>query len=245
MNALVKIAILGLYNSRSTALAGALHRLGVHMGAPFWYSSDECAKNNFYEPWDLACLLRFWWNEPDIRENTPPHIRIACLASWVRLRQCAYPTAVGAKHPLLCLCGDDLVTAWGADTIFLRTYRPLEESIEWLRARHWFAQREESLQRRLWQALDDFCARQPHLSIEYRRLRSDTVAVLREIADYAHLTPTALNGRPRRRLSIVPDKMATVHFSWQGLMHTAMMSSSLSLVRNSVTMGRNLPQQVS
>src|SRR5487761_787575 len=86
MNILPPIAILGLYNSGSTALAGALHRLGVHMGAPFWYSSDERAKNNFYEPWDLACQLRFWWNEPNIRENTDRQLRIACLGNWVRLR---------------------------------------------------------------------------------------------------------------------------------------------------------------
>ena len=191
MNALPKIAILGLYNSGSTALAGALHRLGVHMGAPFWYSSDERAANNFYEPWGLACQLRFWWNEPDIRENTPRHIRIACLANWVRLRQCFHQSAVGAKHPLLCLCGDDLVAAWGADTIFLRACRPLEESIERLRARNWFAQREEPLQRRLWQALEEFCGRQPHLPVEHHRLRSDPAVVLREIAAYCHLGPTA------------------------------------------------------
>jgi hypothetical protein len=191
MNTLPRVAILGLYNSGSTALAGALHRLGVHMGAPFWYSSDERAKNNFYEPWDLACQLRFWWNEPNIRENTDRQTRITCLANWVRLRQCFYPGAVGAKHPLLCLCADDLVTAWGANTIFLRACRPLEESINRLRARNWFPQREEALQRRLWQALEDFCACQPHLPVEYNRLRSDPAAVLREIADYAHLTPSA------------------------------------------------------
>lgn len=190
MNALPKIAILGLYNSGSTALAGALHRLGVHMGEPFWYSSDEHAKNNFYEPWDLACQLRFWWNEPDIRENTDRQIRIACLANWLRLRQCYYQTAVGVKHPLLCLCGDDLVTAWGADTIFLRAYRPLDESIERLRARRWFAQREEQIQRRLWQALEAFCTRQPHLLVDYRRLRSDPATALREIAEYAGVQPT-------------------------------------------------------
>jgi hypothetical protein len=191
MSVLPRIAILGLYNSGSTAVAGALHRLGVHMGAPFWFSSDERAKNNFYEPWDLACQLRFWWNEPEIRENTDRHIRISCLANWVRLRQCFYLSAVGAKHPLLCLCGADLVTAWGPDTVFLRACRPLDESIERLRARNWFPQRGEALQRRLWRALEEFCTRQPHLPVEYGRLRSDPAAVLREIADYAHLAPTA------------------------------------------------------
>lgn len=191
MNAFPRIVILGLYNSGSTALAGALHRLGVHMGEPYWYSSDERAKNNFYEPWDLACLLRYWWNEPDIRENTDRQTRIACLANWVRLRRCFYQSPIGAKHPLLCVCGDDLVTAWGVDTIFLRSCRPLEESIGRLRARNWFPQRGEALQRRLWQTMGEFCVRQPHLSVEYRRLLSDPAAVLREIAAYAHLEPTA------------------------------------------------------
>ena len=186
-----RIAVLGLYNSGSTALAGALHRLGVHMGSPFWYSSDDCAKNNYYEPWDLGCQLRYWWNEPAIRENTDRQTRIACLANWVRMRQCFHQGAVGAKHPLLCLCGDDIVTAWGADTIFLRACRPLDESIERLKARNWFSNREDSLQRTLWQALERFCARQPHLPVEYRRLRNEPTIVLREIAAYAHLHPTA------------------------------------------------------
>jgi hypothetical protein len=186
-----RIAVLGLYNSGSTALAGALHRLGVHMGSPFWYNSDDNAKNNYYEPWDLGCQLRYWWNEPAIRENTDRQTRIACLGNWVRMRQCFHQVAVGAKHPLLCLCGEDLLTAWGADTIFLRACRLLDESIERLKARNWFSNHEDSLQRTLWQALEQFCARQPHLPVEYRRLRSEPAAVLREIAAYAHLHPTA------------------------------------------------------
>lgn len=190
MNALPRIAILGLYNSGSTALAGALHRLGVHMGAPFWHIFDKGVRTNSYEPWDLACMLRHWWNEPDVRETTDRQSRIDCLVNWVRLRQCFHQNAVGAKHPLLCLCADDLLTAWGADTVFLRAYRPLEESIERLRARRWLAQREGPLQRQLWQVLEEFCSRWPHLPVEYRRLRSDTDSVLQEIAAYAHLGPT-------------------------------------------------------
>jgi hypothetical protein len=191
MNALPRIAVLGLYNSGSTALAGALHRLGVHMGAPFWHHSDDNSKHNFYEPWDLACMLRYWWSEPAIRETTDRAIRISCLANWIRLRQHFHQGAAGAKHPLLSLCGEDLVTAWGADTIFLWAWRPLDESIERLRARNWFPNQEAQLQRRLWEALERFFARQPHLRVEYRRLRHDPANVLREIAVYARVDPTA------------------------------------------------------
>jgi hypothetical protein len=190
MNALPRIAVLGLYNSGSTALAGALHRLGVHMGAPFWYHSDDNSSRNFYEPWDLSCQLRYWWREPAIWEMTERAIRVDCLANWVRLRQSFHQSAVGAKHPLLSLCGEDLVTAWGADTIFLRAWRPLDESIERLKERKWFANQEEPLQRRLWEELERFCTRQPHLRVEYHRLRTYPAAALREIAAYAHLEPT-------------------------------------------------------
>lgn len=191
MNMPPPIAVLGLYNSGSTALAGALHRLGVHMGPPYWYNSDEDAKDNYYEPWDLGCQLRYWWNEPLLRENTDGRIRIACLANWLRMRQAIHPGVVGAKHPLLCLCGEELVTAWGQNTIFLRTWRPLEESIARLKARNWFSPHEDRLQRILWQALEQFCARRLHFTVEYPHWRTEPAVVLREIADYAHLHPTA------------------------------------------------------
>lgn len=191
MNAAPPLAVLGLYNSGSTAVAGALHRMGVHLGGPFWYNSDDNSPDNFYEPWDLGCQLRYWWNEPDLRENTDRPTRLLCLANWLHLRRCVYAGTVGAKHPLLCLCAEDLPAAWGEQTIFVRTWRPLPESIARLKARGWFPNYEERLQGILWQVLEQFCARRPHLRIEYQRLRKEPAAVLGEIAEYAHLTPTA------------------------------------------------------
>jgi hypothetical protein len=190
MNAPPPIAVLGIYNSGSTALAGALHRLGVHMGAPFWSCPDDSSPNNYYEPWDLGCLLRCWWNEPELRENTERSTRIACLSTWLRMRRGLHRGVVGAKHPMLCLSGDDLLAAWGADTLFVRACRPLEESIARLKVRGWFPHYEDRLQRILWQALERFCARQPHVPVEYQRLREEPAAVLREVAAYVHLNPT-------------------------------------------------------
>ncbi|HEY7158747.1 MAG TPA: hypothetical protein VH575_32685 [Gemmataceae bacterium] len=186
-----RIAVLGLYNSGSTALAGVLHRLGVDMGAPFWFNSDDNSPRNFYEPWDLGCMLRYWWNEPAIREMTERATRVACLANWIRLREGVHQGAAGAKHPLLCLCGDDLVEAWGTQTLFVRAYRPLGESIARLRLRRWFAGHEDRLQLNLWDAAENFCTRQPHLRVEYHRLKREPAAVLGEVVAYTRLTPTA------------------------------------------------------
>jgi hypothetical protein len=161
------------------------------MGAPFWFSSDDNSKQNYYEPWDLGCMLRYWWNEPAIREMTDRATRVACLANWIRLREGVHQGAIGVKHPLLCLCGDDLIEAWGTQTIFLRACRPLGESIERLRVRRWFAGREDHLQLSLWDAVESFCAGQPHLRVEYHRLKHEPAAILGEIVAYAQLTPTA------------------------------------------------------
>lgn len=190
MQTILRIAVLGLFNSGTTALAGVMHRLGVDMGAPFWGNSDDNSPQNYYEPRDLSRHLRSWWNEPQLQETVDRSSRIAYLTNWIRLRELMHPGPVGAKHPLLSLCADDLVTAWGAGTVFLRACRPLDESIKRLKVRNWFPNHEEWLQRQLWQALERFCDRQLHLSVEYRRLRNDTACVIEEVAAFAHLSPT-------------------------------------------------------
>ena len=165
--------------------------MGVDMGAPFWCNSDDNSKKNYYEPWDLGCMLRYWWNEPAIREMTDRATRVACLANWIRLRESVHLGAIGAKHPLFCLCGDDLIEAWGTQALFLRACRPLGESIARLRVRQWFAGHEDRLQLNLWDAAENFCTRQPHLRVEYHRLKREPAAVLGEVAAYTGLTPTA------------------------------------------------------
>jgi hypothetical protein len=190
MHTPTRIAVLGLYNSGSTALAGVLHRLSVHMGPPFWRNSDDHSPENYYEPCDLSCQLRAWWDEPHLREQADPTTRIAYLANWIQRRQQRHQGPIGIKQPLLSLCGEDILQAWGSDTIFFWAWRPLAESIARLRARKWFPNREEHAQRCLWQAVEGFCAKQPHCQVEYHRWKSETAAVIQEIATYAYLRPT-------------------------------------------------------
>lgn len=187
----IPIVVLGQYNSGSTVVAGILHRLGVDMGGPFWRCSDDHSPENFYEPWDLSSHLRYWWDEPYLRETVDKPTRIALLTHWLRQRQRLYPGPVGVKHPLLALETDTILQAWGAAVLFLRARRPLDESLDRLRARQWFAGHEEPLQRKLWQALEAFGSRQPHLSVSSHRLRAEPAAVIAEIAAYAHLTLTS------------------------------------------------------
>jgi len=90
-----RIAVLGLYRSGSTAVAGALHHLGVDMGAPFF--------GGYYESEWLSKQLRQWWDEPRLVEKVAQAKRIRVLADWVQAREQAGAKWVGMKHPLLSL----------------------------------------------------------------------------------------------------------------------------------------------
>jgi len=115
-----RIAVVGLYNSGSTALAGMLHRMGVNMGAPFWTNSEEDHPENFYESWDLSIQIRSWWTEPLIVETAAASERIKFLKNWASAQQFVRPCPLGAKHPMLSLSVNDLLEAWGANTCIIR-----------------------------------------------------------------------------------------------------------------------------
>jgi hypothetical protein len=185
----MRAIIAGLYNSGSTCLAGCMHRLGVDMGSPFWRNE----KNNHYEPYDLSCLLRHFWNEPNTRENTPQPIRVEILRRWVIGREVTCPKAVGAKHPLLALSLNDLLQAWGLSTKFIWCYRTLEESIIKLKRRKWFDEKAEYIQRQLWEAIEAFQISHKNgiLRLDYHQLRKNRERVIDEITEYLEIEPSA------------------------------------------------------
>jgi len=179
----MRIAVLGLYNSGSSVLAGMLHRLGVHMAPPFW--------GDFYEPYELSWHLRNWWNEPHLCESTAPEHRVCFLRHWIELQESTAEGYVGAKHPLLSLCGPDLLAAWGADVRFIWSYRSLEDSIRGLKRRNWFPGHEDRVQRHLWDALEAF--ERSHVAlfkIDWLRVKANPQRGARELAQAAGLEPT-------------------------------------------------------
>jgi hypothetical protein len=183
-----RVAVLGLYNSGSTGVAGMLHQLGVDMGPPFWEVSESTAENNFYEPYELSWHLRAWWDEPRAVERVPASVRVDYLRHWAFLQESLRASRlIGAKHPLLSLCGEDLLEAWGAHTRFLWSWRPLEESVAGLQRRGWFGADAPALQRRLWEALVRFDASHPGLvsKLDWNEVKADPLRGARELASFA------------------------------------------------------------
>lgn len=187
-----RLAVVGLYNSGSTTVAGMLHRLGVNMGPPFWKTSGEDAEENYYEPYDLAWHLRHWWDEPRMAERTPAALRIGILRQWVRLQECISGSPVGAKHPLLSLCCNDLMTAWSTALRLIWVWRPLAASIAGLQRRRWFSGHESPLQHCLWRSLEQFEAEHPGLlhRVDWESVLANPKQAAEQLARLAEISPT-------------------------------------------------------
>jgi hypothetical protein len=149
------------------------------MGAPFF--------EGFYESAGLSKHLRRWWDEPHLVEKVGQAKRIRVLAEWIQEREKGGAQWVGMKHPLLSLCGDDLVKAWGEETRFIRCCRPLEDSIDSLRR---LGRKLDGahMQGTLMTALDQFFANREHLSIEFADLMSNPRRELDRLMDYLQIT---------------------------------------------------------
>jgi phage gp46-like protein len=195
------VAVLGLYSSGSTATAGVLHHLGVCLGRQFW--------GDYFEARWLSDQLRRWWNEPDLREVVAREQRVGQLAQWLHDMESTGAAAVGAKHPLLVLSGDDLCEAWGAETKFLWAWRPLDESIASLERRGWWPGKERDVQNRLWDAALEFFARQNHLQVVFGNLLQNPEREMGRIIEFLGLQPAearqraAANSIRRRELPTV------------------------------------------
>ena len=177
-----RIAVLGVYRSGSTAVAGALHHLGVDLGPPFF--------EGFYESAWLSEQLRRWWDEPRLREKVGQAKRVRVLAQWIQEREQGGARWVGMKHPLLSLCGDDLVQAWGPETRFIRCCRPLEDSINSLRR---LGRKVDGafLQGTLMAALDRFLAGREHLAIQFAELMANPRGQVQRLMEYLQITTDA------------------------------------------------------
>jgi hypothetical protein len=187
----MRFAVLGLYNSGSSVLAGVLHRLGANLGPPFWGHRPGRPSTLWYEADDLARELRRWWAEPLLAEQVTAAERTSFLAAWIARQEAGSPAPCGAKHPLLSLCGTDLRAAWGPATRFLWSRRPLADSIAGLARRGWFPDREIAIQQQLWDGIEALIAGGAEVvAMDWATVRRDPAATAHELAELVGLAPS-------------------------------------------------------
>jgi hypothetical protein len=179
------ICVLGPFRSGTSAVAGALHRLGVPMGDG--WRVRRANQGGTYEDQELARLCRAWFRERAMVERSRPARRRAGLRRWLSTR----PALTGAKHPSLCLCVPQIVRAWPG-VRFVACDRPPEESIASLQKLGWSPENSASAVSRMIAARDRDLARcgRPVIRIAYHELLADRAAAVARLIDFAGLHPT-------------------------------------------------------
>ena len=190
------IAILGLYNSGSSALSGVLYYLGVDM--------EPLENYRFYESAELSPKLREWWCEPtarmglswsELKEGACKEDRVYFLKQWIGSKMGAGVKQVAIKHPLLLLSANDLLEACGTEARFIWSFRPLNESIDKLTKRGWWPGGERFIQTALWNKAKPFVERlreNRKLIIAYNDITDETKTFdrLNQICEYLRISPT-------------------------------------------------------
>jgi Sulfotransferase family len=204
-----RIAVLGLYRSGSTVVAGVLQHLGVDMGAPFY--------DRYYESDWLSKQLRQWWDEPHsphLREKVAQPKRVRMLAEWIQKREQAGAKWVGMKHPLLSLCGEDLMKAWGEKTKFIRCCRPLDESVESMKRGMGFRGDARLVQGTLLAALDRFFAGRQCLEVSFADMMNNPGREIQRIIEFLQISPNN-DARAAALHFVQPGQQAKVEIELQ------------------------------
>ena len=196
----MRIAVLGLYNSGSSAIAQMLHHLGVDMGGPPWWELDDerDIDRNHWEPRDLQSKLASWIREPALSLQVSPQTLVAGLKSWIEGREALGRSRgfvdFGAKHPLLARSPRLLKEAWGDETLFLWCYRDLETSIQKLETRmppfDHFVGHELDAQETLWVQLFYYSSKFNMCKLDWDKVLREPEQTARELADLLTKKPT-------------------------------------------------------
>lgn len=128
------IAVVGLHSSGSSALAGVLYHLGVHMGNNLvgYYGSDPTKRCGF-EAVGLRDLceraIPFPLLKPAVNRSKMYHT----LRDWINAKRreaSQRGTVAGGKYPMLCRFHNQLINICGSNLRVVVADRPLHESVD-------------------------------------------------------------------------------------------------------------------
>ena len=192
------IAVLGPYRGGTSAVAGAMHNMGIIMGHKFFGGGQSASPRGCFEAEMLYKLCMACYNEPDFREVASRFQRVDMLRKWAAGRN-RDGSVIGAKHPKLCLMVPEMCEAW-PNCKFIVCHRDIKHSIASLRKLGWWAKVSppETLIPRLINARDAALKNVPadrQFHIEYEQLLADPETTLKAVATFAGVEPTPAHYR--------------------------------------------------
>ena len=189
----IVVPVVGPYRGGTSAVAGAMHNLGIPMGNRFFQGGADASPKGCFEAQMLYDLCEKCYPEPEFKEGKPYARRVQLLRQWMlgRTREGAI---IGAKHPKLCLMVPEMIEAWPNCQLVV-VDRPITKIIDSLRKLGWWSKTvaPEALIGRLVATRDRDLLQVPAdriLRLEFDRLMADPRPHLERVADFADIEPT-------------------------------------------------------
>lgn len=194
------IVVLGPWRSGTSAVAGALHTMGVSMGNNF----HRIKQHHTYEDISLWHILHRHINEKEaVKGNVSVAIGLAQnLFAWSIDKTQVY----GMKHPLLCFCIDTIENVWPTCR-YVCVYRNLTDAALSLNETGWFKSNGEDAVTTAAEFRDKGLAKVPlqriH-SLRYEELMDDTASEIWELAEFVGCSDAA---KMRAALTTIKPEM--------------------------------------
>ena len=186
------LAVVGPYRGGTSAVAGAIHHLGIIMGHHFFTGGQAASPKGCFEAKRLFDICFACYPEPQFVEAKPYNKRVALLKGWLTGRRNEGPV-IGAKHPKLCLMIPEMLEAWPGCK-FVVVHRPTQESVKSLAKLGWWkqAQPPEDLIRRFVETRDRDIATVPQdrvMHIDYAKFLKNPQTELEAVAKFTGVEP--------------------------------------------------------
>jgi len=191
------VVVVGLHRSGSSALAGVLHKLGVHLGNQL----GGYEPTGGFEAITLAHLCERAYPFPSTTLAVPREQLVGKLRSFIdeKRREAFFKNMIaGGKYPHLCAMGEELREICGDALRVIHINRPLDESIASLKKRsaketgwlHITDDQVEAVQRWLWDRKTAFLTEADHLTVEFDDLRTNPAGQIEQIIEHLRIEPT-------------------------------------------------------
>jgi len=183
------IIVAGIHRSGSSAVAGVLHRLGVHMGGPFLKTEPDNPRG-YYEDDALVAINRHivQWRDPSSYKFLPKDNR-RYLHYVLRRKRDLW----GVKDPRLCFTLGQFARALeraGEDYAIMRVRRHLKHSISSLADREgWPRDLARDVLKAHRQALEQNLERYEATEVRYDDLIDHTKQTIEELVEKLGLDP--------------------------------------------------------
>lgn len=189
------VAVVGVFRSGTSCIAGLLHTLGVSMGRKFYEGRKHMNPKGFFESVELQRACNKMISEPRMSRAVPSRECSVTLRGLIEDR-IGDSDPLGLKHPSLCMLVPEMVKAFPKLKI-VAVSRDLNDAVKSQNMDGWWPQASDTEKLAIFEGMlhtrdRDISMFQPEtLWLDYEDVLSDSAATVKKLVEFVGLTPSA------------------------------------------------------